>query len=68
MYAIRSYYGFNSSFAFADLDKDNDLDLFVGEINGTITFYKNVGYNNFSNFGKLKADGVEITTYRNNFV
>ncbi len=35
--------GSNSAPAFADVDGDGDLDLFVGEASGQLNFYRNVG-------------------------
>lgn len=35
--------GLSSTPAFADIDNDGDLDLFVGEAEGNINFYRNVG-------------------------
>ncbi len=35
--------GNNSAPAFADIDADNDLDLFIGEFSGNINFYRNDG-------------------------
>ncbi len=31
---------------FADIDNDNDLDFFTGNMSGTLTFYDNLGLNN----------------------
>ena len=35
--------GFNSAPVFVDIDNDNKLDLFVGEFDGNINFYRNTG-------------------------
>jgi hypothetical protein len=35
--------GYDSKPSFADLDKDGDLDTFIGEMNGTIKYFQNVG-------------------------
>ncbi len=35
--------GNNNTPAFADIDADNDLDLFCGEFSGNINFYRNIG-------------------------
>jgi hypothetical protein len=35
--------GTNSSPALTDIDADEDLDLFIGEFNGNINFYRNMG-------------------------
>jgi hypothetical protein len=35
--------GFRSAPAFADIDNDGDLDLFVGEYSGDINFFRNTG-------------------------
>jgi len=35
--------GYDSAPTFADIDNDNDLDLFIGNDAGTIYFYRNIG-------------------------
>jgi len=35
--------GMNSVLTFADIKKDGDADLFVGELDGNINFYRNIG-------------------------
>ncbi len=35
---------------FADIDNDGDLDLFIGEYNGNINFYRNIGSKQQANF------------------
>ena len=42
---FKSDVGTNSAPAFVDIDKDGDLDVFIGDDNGTIHYYKNDGTN-----------------------
>lgn len=35
--------GFNNTPAFADIDNDNDLDFFFGNLTGTLEYYENIG-------------------------
>jgi len=47
---------------FADLDNDNDLDLFIGELYGTVIYYKNDGNGNFTQNGYLTAGGATLNS------
>ncbi len=49
---------------FADIDEDNDLDLYIGEANGNINVFINDGNGNFSIGGNLQADGLDINMSR----
>ena len=42
--------GNNLSLDFADIDSDNDLDVFIGDFNGIIQFFENTGSVNQPNF------------------
>jgi hypothetical protein len=42
--------GSNSLPTLADIDADQDLDLFIGEFNGNINFYRNIGSATTANF------------------
>ena len=59
---------FNSYPAFADIDGDSDFDLFVGEFQGIISFYKNLGSAEAPNFvfqsTLATSDFVEIDVGR----
>jgi hypothetical protein len=57
--------GSDSTPAFADIDNDGDLDLFVGEINGTVKFYRNDGTASAPVF--VAADGVTVINPLNGF-
>lgn len=54
------YAGTYATPTYADIDGDGDMDLFIGEYNGTISEYKNDGSGNFVFSEKLKADGNDI--------
>lgn len=49
-----------SSPAFADIDDDSDLDLYIGEKYGTIKVFLNDGNGNFTANGNLQTDGSDI--------
>ncbi|MCB2196406.1 MAG: VCBS repeat-containing protein [Bacteroidetes bacterium] len=42
---------------FADLDSDDDLDLYVGESSGTVIIYTNDGSGDFTAAGAFQSDG-----------
>jgi hypothetical protein len=48
---------------FADIDSDNDLDLFFGTIEGSIVYYENVGSNSNYKFKYItdKFGGISVT-------
>tara|TARA_B100000519_G_scaffold191616_1_gene192214 strand:- start:346 stop:1452 length:1107 start_codon:yes stop_codon:yes gene_type:complete len=49
---------------FADIDSDADLDLFIGDYNGNIIFYENIGDSNSMNFiYNSNLEGIELNTY-----
>ncbi|RLD48642.1 MAG: hypothetical protein DRI94_12205, partial [Bacteroidetes bacterium] len=58
----------SAKFVFADLDGDNDLDLFIGDYYsdggtnkyGYIKYYENDGTGTFTDNGSLQANGSEI--------
>jgi large repetitive protein len=50
--------GSSAAPAFADIDNDGDLDLFVGEVGGSVKFYQNNGTANAPNF--VAADGATV--------
>ena len=49
---------------FADIDSDGDLDMFIGDYNGNIIFYKNIGAPNSMNFiYDSNLEGIDSSTY-----
>jgi hypothetical protein len=52
--------GYYSSPVLADIDGDNDLDLYIGENYGVINVYLNDGTENYKSAGYLQADGSNI--------
>ncbi|MBI9067830.1 MAG: VCBS repeat-containing protein [Salinivirgaceae bacterium] len=50
---------------FADIDGDNDLDLYIGETFGTIKVFVNDGGGNFSADGNFQAEGSDIVIGHN---
>jgi len=57
--------GSDSSPVFADIDNDNDLDVYIGENDGLINVYTNNGNGTFSVDGFLRADGLIINVGSN---
>jgi len=56
--------GNNLSIEFADIDLDGDFDIFLGNFNGTVMFYKNIGdsYNyEFSYEGEIQE--IDLSGY-----
>ncbi|RLD50584.1 MAG: hypothetical protein DRI94_08245, partial [Bacteroidetes bacterium] len=53
--------GDNATPAFADIDDDGDLDLFIGNNDGNINYYINDGTGVFSSQGLLQANGTDIS-------
>lgn len=51
--------------SFADLDSDNDLDLYLGNYDGVIRIYMNDGAGNYSLSGNLQAGTVNIQVDNN---
>jgi hypothetical protein len=45
---------------FADIDNDNDFDLYIGEQSGNINVFRNDGNGDFTSLGNLNADGFGI--------
>ena len=52
--------GFNFAPAFADIDADNDPDLFLGTFSGTVRFYRNTGTPEAPQFEREPAGDVEL--------
>ena len=69
MDSLNTYVGSNSASPyFVDIDNDNDYDLFVGNYNGTINFFKNIGTINNPIFSCQKGannplNGVDVSTF-----
>jgi len=53
-------YGTYLKFDFADLDNDNDLDIYVGNYGNHVMEYLNDGNNNFHLTGALQSGGADI--------
>ena len=50
--------------AFADIDSDGDLDLFIGDYNGEILLYRNVGTSNLFDFiYELTLPNIDLQSY-----
>ncbi len=62
-YSYRDY----ADFAYADKDNDGDLDMFVGDDDGYITYYRNDGTGSFTGEGYLYEGGgaikINVGTY-----
>ena len=58
--------GIRTSPAFADIDLDNDLDLFTGLVSGDFGFYENNGASNVPSFGDLWLGPFNISSIGGN--
>ena len=58
--------GIRTSPAFADIDLDNDLDLFTGLVSGDFGFYENIGSSNFISFSDLSVGPFNISAIGGN--
>jgi len=50
----------NSVPTFGDLDGDGDLDMLIGQLNGSLVFYRNVGNTSQYNFQMEPFDDIEV--------
>ena len=50
--------------SFVDIDSDGDLDLFIGDYNGELLFYRNIGSSNSMNFTyESNLDDIDLQSY-----
>lgn len=59
--SVGSELGYRSSPTFADLDGDGDLDAFIGEYQGAIRFFENIGTSSSPSFIKDVANQFSLT-------
>ena len=59
--------GSNATPTFVDIDADNDYDLFIGEFNGNINFYENMGDSANPNFVAITDSFFNIDAGDNSF-